>query len=255
MMQKTFYSQKFLYLQEITDFKRHENQIVMKKSKLILLFCFLICFSCTKVGDSQLSEGEDDNTELIEENDAWGWFARLKLKPQADEGYLATEDFEIKALLLQHDVQMTQFWHGPSPDPEFLLYYDITVKDGMSVENRKKCIKDLIATGKFEDYIVCNTCTGEVDWVIKLKLKPQIDDSYLATEDAEIKALLLKHAVTMVQSWIGPTTNPELLLYYDIQGTSSMSQENRESCIKDFLATGKFEDEVYEYEIVHAAKN
>ena len=241
----------------------------MKKSKLMFLLCFLICLSCKKADDLPSSvndipileendipilEDIDDTTELIEDdnNDKWNWFARLKLKPQTDESYLAIEDSEIKALLLEHDVRMTQFWSGPSSDPEFLLYYDLTGKDNMSMVNRENCINDLIATGKFEDDVVCNYCTGGIDWVIKLKIKPQADDNYLATNDTEIKALLLKHAVTMTQSWIGPTTNPELLLYYDIRGKGSMSMESKEKCIKDFLDTGKFEDEVYEYGIAYA---
>ena len=32
-------------------------------------------------------------------------------------------------------------------------------------------------------------------WTVQFKLKPQTDESYLATEDPEIQALVLKHGV------------------------------------------------------------
>ena len=87
-------------------------------------------------------------------------------------------------------------------------------------------------------------------WAVKLKLKPQADENYLATEDLEIQALLSKHDVVMRQTMPpGPRSTPELLSYYTLTGKSSMSKESRENCIKDFLSTGKFEDEVFEYGI------
>jgi hypothetical protein len=92
----------------------------------------------------------------------------------------------------------------------------------------------------------------EIPWVVKLKLKPQTDESYLPTEDPEIKTLLSKHDVTMTQTMPpGPRSIPELLSYYDIRGKGSMSKKSKENCIADFLATGKFEDEVFEYGISH----
>ena len=89
-----------------------------------------------------------------------------------------------------------------------------------------------------------------IDWAVKLKINPQEDESYLPTEDPEIKDLLSKHGVTMTQSFPGPRSTPELLLYYDLRGSGNMSTESKENCIKDFLATEKFEDEVYEYGVV-----
>jgi len=85
-------------------------------------------------------------------------------------------------------------------------------------------------------------------WVVKLKLKPQADENYLPTEDPAIKALLSKHGVTMTQTWPDPQASRELLLDYDLRGSGAMSEESKANCIADFLATGKFEDEVFEYE-------
>ena len=90
-----------------------------------------------------------------------------------------------------------------------------------------------------------------LDWAVKMKLKPQADETYLPTKDPDIKALLLKHGVNLKQSWWLPTTNPELLLYYDLRGRGTMNRKSRENAIKDFLATGKFEDEVYDYGVAH----
>lgn len=84
------------------------------------------------------------------------------------------------------------------------------------------------------------------EWAIRIKLKPQTDTTYVVTEDPEIKILLLRHDLTMKQSTPGAKT-PELLLYYDLKGKNS----NKENAMKDFLATGKFEDEIYEYETAY----
>ena len=90
-----------------------------------------------------------------------------------------------------------------------------------------------------------------LDWAVKLKLKPQDDETYLPTRDPDIKALLLKHGLHFKQSWWLPTTNPELLLYYDLRGRGTMDEKSRENAINDFLATGKFEDEVFDYGYAH----
>ena len=90
----------------------------------------------------------------------------------------------------------------------------------------------------------------DLTWSVRLKLKPQSDESYLATEDPVIKALLLKYGVAFKQSFPG-AKNLELLLDYDLTGPGTMSEESRGHCIADFLATEKFEDEVYEYGIAH----
>ena len=84
---------------------------------------------------------------------------------------------------------------------------------------------------------------------VRVKLKPQSNMSYLATEDPEIIALVLKHDLSMSQTCPGPKSTPELLLYYNIQGKTEMSKDNWENAINEFLATGKFEYCVYEYGI------
>ena len=94
-----------------------------------------------------------------------------------------------------------------------------------------------------------------LDWAVKLKLKPQADKSYLATEDAQIKDLTSKYGVTLWQTYWGPKSTPELLLYYTLLGKGSMSWEFRENVIKDILATGKFEDCVYVYDIAYTTNN
>jgi len=224
----------------------------MEKSKLVLLImCLLTCLSCSKANNLQPSEDEDDQTELINNDsadnniDAKWWFARLKLKPQADENYRATEDPQIKALLLKYGVKMTQCWRWPTSDSELLLYFDLAGKDDLSVANKENCLKDFLATGKIE--VVYKSSITELDWTVRLKLKPQADKNYLATEDTEIMALVLKHGVRISQSWPDPKAPLELLLDYDLRGSGTMSEESKIHCIADFLATGKFEDEVYEY--------
>jgi len=88
-------------------------------------------------------------------------------------------------------------------------------------------------------------------WVVKIKLKPQADENYLPTEDPEIIVLLSKHGVTMTQVWPDPKAPREFLSYYNLRGLGTMSEESKANCIADFLATGKFEDEVFEYGISH----
>ena len=119
----------------------------------------------------------------------------------------------------------------------------------------QSCRKQDIATQKNNDVSV-ETRSGdgivELGWTVRLKLKPQEDEKYLATEDPEIQDLLAKHGVTIVQTCPGAKTL-ELLLYYYLKGPGRMSKENRENVIKDFLSTEKFEDEVHEPEIAKAA--
>ena len=90
----------------------------------------------------------------------------------------------------------------------------------------------------------------ELDFAVELTLKNQENKDYRATDDPEIKVLSSRHDITFSQSFQG-TKNPELLPYYTLRGRGSMSKESRESAIKDFLATGKFEGDVREFEIVH----
>ena len=83
------------------------------------------------------------------------------------------------------------------------------------------------------------------EWAVELKLKPQADESYLATEDTEIKALITKYDVELSQH-LGTVRHPEIFWwYYNLSGTGN----NKENAIKDFLATGKFENYVREYDI------
>ena len=226
------------------------------KIKLILLMCFLVCLSCSKAGDMQSSEDEDDQTEqnVYDGTNNSVWFVRLKLKPQADASYLVTEDPVIKALLLKHYAKITQSWRWSVSDPELLLYYDLTgiYNTDRTINNRDNCIRDLLSTGKFEDEAVYEySSTLEVDWVVKLKIKPQADENYRATNDPVIMAVVFKHNVSMKLSWWLPTTNPDLLLYYELRGKDSMSRESKDNVINALLATGKFEDEVYEYEMAY----
>ena len=99
-------------------------------------------------------------------------------------------------------------------------------------------------------------------WAVEFTLKPQADKSYLATEDLEIKALISKHGVEFRQT-VEDVKYPELLPYYTLKlkgnciicDESEETKEMRKNIINDFLATGKFEDHVKEYEIVHGANN
>lgn len=113
----------------------------MKKDKLILFICFLIFLSCTNAGELHSSNEEDDKLELLEE-DRFEWFAGLKLKPQADVNYLATEDPIIKSLILKHGVTIRLAMPpGPRSTPGLLLYYTLIGKYSMSQESRESCVK------------------------------------------------------------------------------------------------------------------
>ena len=78
-------------------------------------------------------------------------------------------------------------------------------------------------------------------WVVYMKLKPRANESYSATEDSEIKALILKHDIEMIPH-PGGLKHPEFSSYYMLRGTGSSCKENT---IKDFFATGKFEDWIH----------
>ena len=93
-------------------------------------------------------------------------------------------------------------------------------------------------------------CIEELGWAVKLTLKTQSDENYLATEAPEIMTLVAKHDVIFYQTWPDPKAPRELLLLYTLAG-KGYDKENKENIISDFLATGKFEDEVFEYGISH----
>jgi len=88
-------------------------------------------------------------------------------------------------------------------------------------------------------------------WGVRLKLKPQEDESYFPTKDPKIKDLLSKHGLGMRQTYPGPKSTPELLLYYTL--TIDDFRECRGNYVNDFLATGRFEDDFNAYEEVHPA--
>ena len=56
------------------------------------------------------------------------------------------------------------------------------------------------------------------DWTVELKLKPKSDETYLAVEDPEIKALITKHGIAFRQTYPAPKSTPELIL---VQGKSA----------------------------------
>ena len=172
------------------------------------------------------------------------WTVELKLKPGADESYLATENTKIKALISKHRVRFYRSYPGFNP-PVFLLYYTLT---GNS--DRESTIKDFLATGMFDDNVreLCiHFACG-----VRLKLKPHADEGYLATDDPEIQALISKHGIAFKQNWAGfkerpdYILNPELLLYYSLTNEYYI-EVNMVNVIQDFLATGKFEDDFHAY--------
>ena len=79
---------------------------------------------------------------------------------------------------------------------------------------------------------------------VEVKLKPQKDIEYLATEDAEIKKLSQKYGIKFTQSYPNFKTT-EVLLFYTLRW---QGKEKKENIINDFMATGKFEKEIFEFE-------
>ena len=112
-----------------------------------------------------------------------------------------------------------------------------------------------------DEIIMCAEHNGALDYTVGLTLKPQADKSYLATEDPKIKALISKYGVEFRQT-VEDIKYPDLLPYYTLTITGSCiicdereeTKEMRKNIINDFLATGKFEDHVKEYEFVHGAQ-
>jgi len=170
------------------------------------------------------------------------WTVQLRLKPLVDESYLATENPEIKALISKHDVTFYQSY--PEFDfPVFLLYH--TLMGNNYYNDKKNIIKDFLASDLFDDnvrdYCIHFACG------VELKLIPQEDENYLATEDPKIQALVAKHGVAFRQAYPG-SINPILGLYYVLFGGDNMPK-----AIQDFLATGKFEEDFYDYGDVNPA--
>jgi len=92
-------------------------------------------------------------------------------------------------------------------------------------------------------------CIEELGWSVRFTLKSQSDEIYLSTEGSDIQSLIDIHNVIFYQTWPDAKT-PELLLLYTLTGRWC-DKQNKEKAIKDFLATGKFEDDVYEYGYAH----
>jgi len=85
------------------------------------------------------------------------------------------------------------------------------------------------------------------EFAVRLKLKPQIDANYLATESPVIKSLVLKHNVEFYQSCPNPGSTPELLLLYNLSGKGK-----KNLIINDFFATGMFDKNyLFEYDTVY----
>jgi len=115
------------------------------------------------------------------------------------------------------------------------------------------CIVFFVASGCNDPNVIFpenDDCIPELGWSVKFKLKQQEDENYIATEDPGIIALILEHDVIFRQIYTGSKTTPELLLYYSLTGKECNS-ENKKKIINNFLATDKFEDEVYEYGYAH----
>ena len=113
-------------------------------------------------------------------------------------------------------------------------------------EKNENTTKNYWRSSEFED------CMGFTGCAVRIKLKPQTDERYLATEDPEMIALVSKYNLTLYQTYPGKEkSTPDLLLYYTLKTNDCMSRENWEKAVNEFLSTGKFEDEVYEYEIAY----
>jgi len=96
------------------------------------------------------------------------------------------------------------------------------------------------------------------EFAVELKLRTEmISRSSIMVETMEIKTLSTRHGVEMRPSFPN-AKNPKLLRYYTLimnneyMGVQSTeSRIRRESILKEFLATGKFENYVREFEIAY----
>jgi len=77
------------------------------------------------------------------------------------------------------------------------------------------------------------------NWIARLMLKPHANEKYSATLDPEIISLINKHRVDLRMSAPGYPATEKISLLYTLYG-----KDNMENVINDFLATGKFEDDV-----------
>ena len=81
-----------------------------------------------------------------------------------------------------------------------------------------------------------------LNWAVEFTLKSTIDINLSITEIPEIKALIEEHDVTFRESFQN-TKIPDLMIYYTLTGKE---RSTKNVIIKDFLATGLFEDYVRE---------
>jgi subtilisin family serine protease len=83
---------------------------------------------------------------------------------------------------------------------------------------------------------------------VEIKLKPQENKSYTINKDVDLRAISDKHGAVLKQSYPN-AKNPELLLYYDL--IIKDSKGSKEDVIKDYIKTGKFENDVREFEKIY----
>ena len=196
----------------------------LNKIKILAFLLILagVFSSCIK---SNLKEGE------LDEKWAGRMRVKIQIRPQIKElfgeNYLATEDPEIIAILQKHDVGLYRTY----PDEIDIVLLQHYTLIGKGVESKDNSIKDLFATGKFEEWF-------DETWSGMIKLKPQENENYLATRDPEMISIINKHGIKFYRTWSG-TKDVELLLYYTLEGTGVISKEN---AIRDLFATGKFEE-------------
>jgi len=95
--------------------------------------------------------------------------------------------------------------------------------------------------------VSCNeedNCIDGLGWSVRLKLNSQEHVDFLL-ENVEIQKLSTRYDVEVHQSYPGAITH-ELLLYHTLTGRWC-NERRRRNTINAFLATGKFENYVYEY--------
>ena len=117
---------------------------------------------------------------------------------------------------------------------------------------------------------VCYQGYGQnLNFSVRLKINTQTDRNYRLSERVEIEALTSRHDVIFTQTYPG-VIDPKLQLYYSltIKGGRSMEEvvrsersiesdelranlTRRESIVRDFLATGIFEYDIYVYDVAH----
>ena len=80
------------------------------------------------------------------------------------------------------------------------------------------------------------------NWHVTLKLIPPEDEDYSVTEDSEIKALMLKHGLTLVRLFPN-AIHPKYEFFYELTGKGIKDND----AIMEILATGRFEDRYWNF--------